>query len=61
MYDIFDAFSRAAVFNKMDAKFGYHQIDLDKDTKEKTAGGCKLVIFEYSKMLFGLANALATF
>lgn len=59
--DIFDAFSGSTVFSKMDAKSGYHQVDLQENDKEKTAFGCKYGIFEYNKMPFGLVNGPATF
>ncbi|KAI4293215.1 hypothetical protein PAPHI01_2489 [Pancytospora philotis] len=59
--DIFDALAGATIFSKMDAKAGYHQIDLTEEDKEKTAFGCKFGTFEYNKMPFGLVNAPATF
>lgn len=59
--EIFDALAGATIFSKMDAKSGYHQIDLAERDKEKTAFSCKLGTFEYNKMPFGLVNAPAIF
>ena len=49
------------IFTKLDAKSGYHQVDIAEEDKAKTAFSCRLGTFEYNKMPFGLVNAPATF
>lgn len=43
--DIFDTMQGARVFSKMDAKSGYHQVEMREDDKAKTAFACKKGIF----------------
>ena len=59
--DIFDAMAGAKIFSKLDAESGYHQIWLKEEDKAKTAFSCKLGVFEYERMPFGVVNGPSTF
>lgn len=48
-------------FSQVDMVAGFHQYELDDESKEKAAAICDWGLFEYNVMTFGLTNAPATF
>ena len=59
--DIFSKLNGATYFTALDLRAGYHHILLDKPSIHKTAFNSPFRKFEYVKVLFGLAQALAYF
>ena len=59
--DIFSKLNRTTYFLTLDLRAGYHHIPLDKPSIPKTAFNSPFGKFEYVKVLFGLAQALAYF
>jgi hypothetical protein len=58
---LFDQFSKAKVFYKIDLRSGYHQIKIRPEDIPKTAFSTKYSLYEYFVMSFGLTNATAYF
>ena len=58
---IFSKLNRATYFTTLDLRTGYHDISLDKPSIPKTAFNSPFREFEYMKVPFGLAQALAYF
>ena len=57
-----DSLSVNRYFTVLDAKSGYHQIEIDEEHKERTAFTVgPLGFFEYNRMPFGLSNSPATY
>lgn len=48
-------------FITIDLAKGFHQIEMDSESIAKTAFSSKYGNYEYTRMLFGLKNALTTF
>lgn len=49
-------------FTVLNAKYGYHQIEIEESNKERTAFTVgPLGFFEYNRMSFGLSNSPATY
>lgn len=48
-------------FSTLDLAMGYYQIEIDENSKNKTAFLTKYGLFEHQRMAFGLCNAPATF
>ena len=58
---IFSKLNGATYFTTLDLRVGYHHIPLDKPSMPKTAFNSPFRKFEYVKVPFGLAEALAYF
>ena len=59
--EILERVSRSKVLSKMDLNKGFHQVPMDKDSKEKTTITTPFGRFCYRKMHFGIRNAPAIF
>lgn len=60
--EILDSLSGNSYFTVLDAKSGYHQIEIEESHKERTAFTVgPLGFFEYNRMPFGLSNSPATY
>lgn len=56
-----DSMGKAKIFSTIDLAHGYWQVELDEDSKEKTAFATRKGLFEFEVMPFGLCNAPSTF
>jgi len=54
---LFDMWSKAKVFSKVDMRFGYHEIKIHPQDIPKTAFSTRYGLYEYLVMSFGLTNA----
>ncbi len=61
MDDLFDRFSRAKVFSRIDLRSGYYQIRIAEGDEEKIACRTRYGSYKLLVMFFGLTNAPATF
>lgn len=59
--DILSLLDKSKYFTTLDSKSGYWQVQLDEESKEKTAFACHKGLFQFNRMPFGLSNAPAVF
>lgn len=60
MDEILDKLGRSQYFTTIDLVKGFHQIQMDENSIQKTAFSTKNGHYEYTQMPFGLKNAPAT-
>lgn len=61
MDDILSTLHGSNWFSTMDLQSGYWQVEVDEESKSKTAFACSSGLYEFNVMPFGLTNAPATF
>ena len=61
MEDCIDSLASARVFSTLDANWGYWQLPISPEDREKTTFTTHVGTFQYNRMPFGLRNAPATF
>jgi len=56
-----DAIQGARYWSSVDLQAGFHQIDLDEESMEKTSFRTRNGAYEYTRLVFGLQNAATSF
>lgn len=59
--DLFDKLGKSMYFTTLDLASGYHQIQVEKQDRSKTAFRSPSGLYEFNRMPFGLKTAPATF
>ena len=55
--DVTDLLGKAKLFSVMDMKSGFWQLQIDEESKEKTAFICHSGLYEFNRVPFGLKNS----
>ena len=53
LYDL----NRAMVFSKIDLKWGFHQVELDEDSRDITTFVTHRGLYRYRRLIFGITSA----
>ena len=53
--------AKSTIFSKVDLNQGYHQIELDEESRNLTTFACSKGIFRYLRLVFGVSSALEHF
>ena len=56
-----ESLNGAALFSKLDLKWGYHQIELDEDSRDITTFVTHQGVMRYKRLIFGLSSASETY
>ena len=56
-----DALGGSKFFSSLDLASGYHQVELEEESRPKSAFVCPFGLFEWTRMPFGLTGAPSTF
>lgn len=59
--DLIHDLNGAAVFSKLDLKAGYHQLELDADSRYITTFTTHTGLWRYNRLNFGLSSAAEVF
>ena len=55
--EVLESLNESAVFSKLDLRWGFHQIELDADSRNITAFATHDGIFQYKRLSFGVNAA----
>ena len=56
-----ESLNGAALFSKLDLKWGYHQIELNEDSRDITTFVTHQGVMRYKRLIFGLSSASETY
>jgi Reverse transcriptase (RNA-dependent DNA polymerase) len=59
--ELLDCLGKATIFSALDMRSGFYQIEVDPDSREKTAFVTKYRTYQYNRLPMGLCNSPATF
>jgi hypothetical protein len=57
--DTLDSLGISKIFLIFDMAYGYHQIEIQEEDREKTAFSCHMGHYQFMKLLFGVKNGPA--
>ena len=55
--EVIQRMSGSTVFSKIDLKCGYHQLEVEEQSRSITTFACHLGIFRYKRLIFGISSA----
>lgn len=61
MDDLIDSIGEAVVFSNLDSNFGYWQVPIAAEDRDKTCFTTHMGTYRYKRMTFGFLNELETF